>query len=154
MYTIISAPPAGSREPGALSVLCLCHMIRWTHLELNLGLSNILLAAAAAGNLLGFRDLTPDSLRGISSIHLGDGLYIPYLCAEVLQRVGLHSVDAELRAGLHNGESSRQEELLGATILLDNLNQAGLQLLDRGYVVRQDAHLTGFRREVDLDAAL
>ena len=33
-----------------------------TYLQFNLGLSNILLAAAAAGNLLGLGDLRPDVL--------------------------------------------------------------------------------------------
>lgn len=34
-----------------------------TYLQLNLGLSNVLLAAVAASNLLGFGDLGTDTLR-------------------------------------------------------------------------------------------
>lgn len=45
----------------------------------------------------------------------------------------------------------RTEELLGATTLLNNLNKAGLQLFDRGNVVGEDTHLTGFGGNVDLD---
>lgn len=48
----------------------------------------------------------------------------------------------------------RTEELLGAATLLDDLDKAGLELLDRGNVVRQDAHLAGLRGDVDLDDAL
>jgi hypothetical protein len=78
---------------------------------------------------------------------------IAYIRAKVLQCVGLNGVDAELRAGLHGSESARQEELLAAAALLDDLNQPGLQLFDRRYVVCQDTHLAGFRGEIDLDAA-
>jgi hypothetical protein len=76
-----------------------------------------------------------------------------YLCAEVLQCVSLDGVDAELRVGLDGREAARQEELLAAAALLDDLDEAGLQLLDGGHVVGQDAHLTGLGGEVDLDAA-
>lgn len=107
-----------------------------THLELDLGLSNVLLAAAAAGDLLSLRDLVAHSLG-----------------AEVLQRVSLNGVDAELGVGLHNGEATGKEELLAATALLNDLDESWLQLLDRGHVVRQNTHITGFRSEVDLDTA-
>jgi hypothetical protein len=60
-----------------------------TYLKLNLSLSNVLLATAAAGDLLCLRDLVLDSLG-----------------AEVLERVALNSVDAELRAGLNSGEAA------------------------------------------------
>jgi hypothetical protein len=48
-----------------LLLLAFCHCqvyVRRSHLELNLGLSNVSLAAASAGNLLGLGDLVPDSL--------------------------------------------------------------------------------------------
>lgn len=45
----------------------------------------------------------------------------------------------------------RTEELLGATALLNNLNETGLQLFDRGNVVGEDTHLTGLGGNVDLD---
>jgi threonine/homoserine/homoserine lactone efflux protein len=53
-----------------------------------------------------------------------------YLGAEVLQWIALHGVDAEGRVGLHNSESTGQEELLAAALLLDDLNETGLQLLN------------------------
>ncbi len=48
----------------------------------------------------------------------------------------------------------RTEELLGGAALLDNLNEAGLQLLNRGDVVGENTHLTGLGRNVDLDDIL
>lgn len=45
-----------------------------------------------------------------------------YLGAEVLEWVSLDSVDAENGVGLDGSESSRQEELLAATLLLDDLD--------------------------------
>lgn len=48
----------------------------------------------------------------------------------------------------------RTEELLAGTVLLDDLNQTGLQLLDGGHVVREDTHLSGLGGDVDLDDAL
>lgn len=77
-----------------------------------------------------------------------------YLCAEVLQRVSLDGVDAELRVGLDGRESAREEELLAAAAFLDDLDESGLQLLDGRNVVGQYTHLTGLGGEVDLDAAL
>ncbi len=50
--------------------------------------------------------------------------------------------------------SRRTEELLAATALLNDLDQTGLQLLDRGDVVGEDTHLSGFSREVDLNDIL
>lgn len=64
--------------------------VRTTNLKLNLGLSNVLLATAATGNLLSLRDLVLDGLR-----------------AEVLKGVTLNGVDAQLRAGLDSGETAR-----------------------------------------------
>lgn len=75
-----------------------------------------------------------------------------YLGAEVLQCVSLDSVDAELRVGLNGRESARQEELLAAAALLNDLDKSGLQLLDGGDVVGEDTHLSGLCGEVDLDA--
>ena len=75
-----------------------------------------------------------------------------YLGAEVLQCVSLDGVDAELRVGLNGREPARQEELLAAAALLDDLDKSGLQLLDGRDVVGQDTHLAGFRGKVDLDA--
>lgn len=60
-----------------------------SYLELNLGLGNILLAAAAAGNLLGLSNLAADGLG-----------------AEVLDGVGLGGVDAQGRVGLNGGEAA------------------------------------------------
>lgn len=61
-----------------------------TYLDLNLGLGNVLLAAAAAGNLLGLSNLAADGLG-----------------AEVLDGVGLGGVDAEGGVGLDGSETSR-----------------------------------------------
>lgn len=61
----------------------------FTYLELDLGLRNVLLAAASAGNLLGLGDLASDGLS-----------------AEVLEREALNGVDAQLRTRLHNREST------------------------------------------------
>jgi hypothetical protein len=62
---------------------------RRPYLKLNLGLSNVLLATAAAGDLLSLRDLVLDGLN-----------------AEVLKSVTLNSVDAELGTGLDGGETA------------------------------------------------
>lgn len=43
------------------------------------------------------------------------------------------------------------EELLAGAALLHNLNETGLELLNRGNVVGEDTHLTGFGGDVDLD---
>lgn len=61
-----------------------------TYLQLNLGLGNVLLAAAAVGDLLCLGDLSPDGLG-----------------AEVLQGVRLDGVDAQGGVGLDDGESTR-----------------------------------------------
>ena len=60
------------------------------NLKLDLGLSNVLLATAAAGDLLSLRNLVLDGLS-----------------AEVLKSVTLNSVDAELGAGLDGSETAR-----------------------------------------------
>lgn len=75
-----------------------------------------------------------------------------YIGAEVLECVSLDGVDAELGIGLDNGESTRQEELLVAARLLNDLDQTGLQLLDGGNVVGKDTHITGLGGKVDLNA--
>jgi hypothetical protein len=56
--------PAGSRGPNAVSVLDLMgrRAPLAPYLEFNLGLSDVRLAAATAGDLLGLGDLIPDSL--------------------------------------------------------------------------------------------
>ena len=54
-------PPAGSRGPIAVSTFCMSFE-HSAYLELNLGLGDVCLAAASAGNLLGLGDLVPDSL--------------------------------------------------------------------------------------------
>ena len=48
----------------------------------------------------------------------------------------------------------RTEELLGTTSLLNNLNEAGLKLLDRRNVVGENTHLTGLGGDVDLNDIL
>jgi len=60
------------------------------HLQLDLGLGNILLAATTIGYLLGLGDLSLNSIG-----------------AEVLQGESLDGVDAHDRVGLDNGETSR-----------------------------------------------
>ena len=62
----------------------------WTYLELNLGLSDVLFATVAAGDLLCLRNLVLDGLS-----------------AEVLKSVTLNSVDAELGTGLDGSETAR-----------------------------------------------
>lgn len=49
--------------------------------------------------------------------------------------------------------SGRTEETLAAA-LLDDLNDTGLQLLNRRDVVGEDTHLTGLGGDVDLDGIL
>lgn len=46
----------------------------------------------------------------------------------------------------------RTEELLAASGLLNNLNEAGSQLLDGGNVASEDTHVTSLGGDVDLDA--
>lgn len=48
------------------------------------------------------------------------------------------------------GRNRRTEVLLGGATLLNNLDKAGLELLDRGDVVGQNTHLTGGGGDVDL----
>lgn len=103
---------------------------RSTHLELNLGLGDVLLATVSAGNLLCLCDLVSDSLSHRQLCIPPHRSTIVYLCAEVFQSVSLDSVDAELRIGLHRREPARQEELLAAAALLDDLDKSGLQLFD------------------------
>ena len=65
----------------------------------------------------------------------------------------LFSIRFLVSCGWH-GILSRTEELLAAAALLNNLDQARLQLLDGGNVVGQDTHLSGLGGEVDLDDIL
>jgi len=60
-----------------------------THLQLNLRLSNVLLAAIATSNLVRLGDLVPHVLG-----------------AEILKCVALDGVDTELGAGLDSGEAA------------------------------------------------
>lgn len=107
------------------------------NLQLDLSLSDILLASIAAGDLLGLGDTSTDSVS-----------------AEVLQGVSLGGVDAQDGVGLDRGKATGQEELLGGAALLDNLDHAGLELLDGRDVVGEDTHVTGLRGNVDLDDIL
>lgn len=141
-----------------------------THLQFDLGLCNILLASAAAGHLLGLGDLGLDGIG--AEVLEGEALD----GVDAHQRVGLDDGEATRhyngcapmisrdRCGLGKGgwrprESPerraraaglRTEELLAAPALLNDLDQAGLQLLHRGDVVRQDAHLARLGGDVDL----
>lgn len=76
-----------------------------THLELNLGLGNVLLASASAGDLLGLRDLVPYSLI-LVSIRRESAAVGAHLSAEILQRISLDGVDAQLGAGLDDSKSA------------------------------------------------
>ena len=58
----------------------------------------------------------------------------------------------DLSTGLLGARFGRTEVLLGGTTLLDNLDKAGLELLNGGNVVGEDTHLTSLGWEVDLDA--
>lgn len=107
------------------------------NLKLNLGLGNILLATATAGNLLSLRNLVADGLG-----------------AEVLEGVCLGGVDAQGRVGLNSGESTRKEEGLGAAVLLNDLDDTRLELLNGGDVVGEDTHVARFGGDVDLDDVL
>jgi hypothetical protein len=49
---------------------------------------------------------------------------------------------------------TRTEELLAATTLLEDLDQAGLQLLDGRNVVRKNTHFSRLRRNIDLNDIL
>lgn len=51
-------------------------------------------------------------------------------------------------------DPGRTEELLAATGLFNDLNQAGLKLLDRRNVVGEDTHFSGLGGHVDLDNIL
>jgi len=78
------------------------------HLELDLGLGDVLLAATAACDLLSLGDLVSDGLYLLSAS--GPLEYFSayaYLSAEVLEGKTLNSVDAELGAGLDGSETTR-----------------------------------------------
>jgi hypothetical protein len=47
--------------------------------------------------------------------------------------------------------AKRTEELFAATALLDDLDEAGFELFDRGYMLSEDAHLARLGWDVDLD---
>lgn len=48
----------------------------------------------------------------------------------------------------------RTEVLLGSTALLDDLDETGVELLDRGNVVGENTHLTGGGGKVDLGTVI
>lgn len=81
------------------------------YLKLNLGLSNVLLAATAVGNLLGLSNLVADSLKLEHHMLVSHALSqkksdATYLGTEVLKGKTLDGVDAQLRVGLDNGEAT------------------------------------------------
>lgn len=59
-----------------------------------------------------------------------------------------------LGASTNSTRGGRTEELLGATRLLNNLDQTRLELLNRGNVVGKDTHLARLGGDVDLDDLL
>ena len=91
---------------------------RRTHLQLNFRLSNILLTTTTRRNLLRFLNLVPHSLD-----------------AEILQRISLDRVDAQLATWLHDRKTARKEELFAAAGFFDDFDDAGLEFLDGGDVV-------------------
>lgn len=135
------------------------------YLKLNLRLGNILLASVSAGNLLSLSDLVPHSIGA----EVLKGVTLNSVNAE--SRVGLDGSEATghykypsqfihppilrqnilLNQVLRISQGLRRtEELLGGTGLLNDLNEAGLELLDRRNVVGQDTHLTGLGGQVHL----
>lgn len=86
---LISHEQPESREPSFGQHFIRRLLVQLTHLQLNLRLSNVLLASAAVGNLGGLGNLVPDSIG-----------------AEVLKRVTLGRVDAHGRVGLDSRKSS------------------------------------------------
>ena len=56
-----STRPEGSREPAPVNII-LALILSITYLQLDLGLGDVSLAAAATGNLLSLSNLIPDSL--------------------------------------------------------------------------------------------
>lgn len=159
VYTSISGQPGETREPAKELIStrrCIKQELSQTHLDLNLGLGNILLATVSTRNLLGLLELGLDILD-----------------VEVLERITLDGVDGENRLGLNNGETTgncishvsdgtriiasdgvRTEERLGAARLLNDLNKTGLQLLNRRNVVGEDTHGARLGLQVDLDDIL
>lgn len=129
------------------------------YLDLDLRLGDIPLAPGAICDLVCLDQLGAD---GFST--------------KVFERVGLDRVDAQLGVGLNDGETTgdwigsvgvhregcifhwcsgdggRTEEGLATSALLDDLHDAGLQLLDGRYVVGKNTHDAGFSGNVDLDA--
>jgi len=77
------------------------------HLKLDLGLGDVLLAATARCDLLSLGDLVSDGLNFVNILSSLLSSYFAYLSAEVLERVALNSVDAELGAGLDGSETTR-----------------------------------------------
>lgn len=79
-----------------------------SYLKLDLSLGDVLLAAAAASNLLGLGDLGADVLTRECELVLFEIFEgkETYVSAEVLKSETLDSVDAELGVGLDNGETT------------------------------------------------
>lgn len=55
---------------------------------------------------------------------------------------------------MSNAIIGHTEELLAGTAFLHDLNETGLELLDRGDVVGENTHLTRLSGEVDLDTVV
>lgn len=107
------------------------------YLELDLGLSDIMSRSRAGSDLLCLSDLVANVLN-----------------AESIKWVTLNSVDGEDGSWVDDGESSRKEELLGGSGLLDDLDQTWLELLNGWDVVGEDTHLSGVGGDIDLDDIL
>ena len=67
-----------------------------------------------------------------------------------LQTLGSHLL-AHHRPKEPHFSAKRTKELFAATALLDDLDEAGFELFDRGYVLSEDAHLARLGWDVDLD---
>jgi hypothetical protein len=84
-----------------------------THLQFDLGLSDILLASVAAGDLLSLGDTSTDSIS-----------------AEVLQRVGLGGVDAQDGVGLDRSKATGHYMIVSSLVLLSVMQSQ----IRRGYI--------------------
>ncbi len=108
-----------------------------SYLKLNMCLSNILRRSVTTNNLLCLGDLGLDSLA-----------------REVVKRVTLNSIDRQNGAWVDDGEAAGEEELLGGSGLLNDLDESWLELLDGWNVVGEDTHLSGVGGDVDLNDVL
>ena len=71
---------------------------------------------------------------------------------EISPKIARDTVDFGSR-DCNRNDQSLTEELLATSALLDDLNEARLQLFNGWYVIRQDAHFSRLGRYVDLDTA-